>query len=218
MPRRQRTLVTQGDRVAAAHIREITATRSAAKPPTSVLPVARPEVVLGLDLAMGVTGWCVLNLGQPKHHGSFELPQRRVREPLVSWLARRAEVLRQNVSMLIQRYDPDVTCYEYPDKPRSAWSGGTKGREFHAMQGLSRVEGFLVALWPQIAPDGVLAAISTSEAKVAATGRVAATKAQVKWTLMTYRGWDLSTWSDDESDAASICLAAWESCYQKPDK
>lgn len=170
--------------------------------------------VLGLDLAMGTTGWCLLAGGRAVEHGSFMLPDRLRRksgeEPLADWLGRRAEELARQVGLLVRLHTPDLVGYEYPDTYRRAWSGGSKGREFEVCQALGRVQGFLIARWPEIGGDARLVAVSTSDAKRTATGRVDANKAQVKWALATLRGFDVARWGDDESDALAVALAVTE--------
>jgi hypothetical protein len=169
-----------------------------------------PTRVLGLDLAIGTTGWCLLVAGQPVAHGSFTLPDRAKNETLAHWLGRRAEHLARQVSVLLYDHQPELVGYEFPDSPRPEWSGGTKGREFHAVQGLSRAEGFLVALWPVIGANLRLVAVPASLVRRTAAGRVNANKGQVRYGLMTYRQWDLSGWSDNEVDASAVALAARE--------
>lgn len=170
----------------------------------------RPERVLGLDLAAQCTGYCLLVGGHPSAHGVFELPDRKRREPLAGWLGRWAAVLGEQVGILLALHAPDVVAWEYPDTYRRAWSGGSKGREFFVVQALGRVQGMLVALWPRIGGAIELVAVSTSDAKAAATGRVDANKEQVRYELWQRRRWDLVGWSLDETDAAAVALAAWE--------
>jgi Holliday junction resolvasome RuvABC endonuclease subunit len=167
-----------------------------------------PERVLGLDLAMGTTGWCLLVRGRPAAHGVFHLPDRRRNEPLAEWMGRRAAALAEQVRLLLGLHRPAVVAFEYPDTYRRAWSGGTKGREFEVSQALGRVQGFLVAAWPQIGGDARLVAVSTSEAKRTVTGRVTANKDQVRLHLALDYRWDLDGWSDDETDAGAVALAA----------
>ncbi|MGE3267104.1 MAG: hypothetical protein AB7P40_00040 [Chloroflexota bacterium] len=159
---------------------------------------------------MKTTGWCLLVAGQPAAHGSFTLPDRRRGESLVHWLGRRAEELAGHVRLLVTLHQPELVAYEYPDTWRRSWSGGSKGREFMAVQGLARAEGMLIAAWQARAGLPPLTSVSTSDAKRIATGRVDANKDQVRWALMTCRRWDLSGWTADEVDAAAVCLAARE--------
>jgi Holliday junction resolvasome RuvABC endonuclease subunit len=166
--------------------------------------------VLGLDLSIGTTGYALLVAGHPAEHGSFGLPDRARNETLASWLGRRAAELRRQVKLLVDTHRPEVVAYEFTDQPRPSWSGGSKGREFGAVQGLSRAEGMLVALWPTIGGNVRLEAVGASEARRTATGRVNASKDQVRQALMTYRRWDVSRWTEDEVDAAAIALAARE--------
>lgn len=118
--------------------------------------------------------------------------------------------LARLVSLLVTQHRPELVAYEYPDETRPSWSGGSKGREFLAVQGLSRAEGFLVAQWPAIGGGAHLVAVPVSVAKRVATGRTNASKDQVSYALRTYKGWDLTGWTTDEVDAASIALAARE--------
>ena len=189
------------------------ASRRGRRPP--ILPSASkvrpvPTVVLGLDLAIQTTGWALLVGGRPDAHGVFTLPDRRRGEPLAAWLMRRAEELARQIDVLLFAHTPEIVGYEYPDSPRQSWSGGAKGREFHAVQGLSRAEGMLLALWPTCGRGLPLVAVPASEARRLATGRPGATKEQVAYALRTYRGWDLAGWGEDEVDAASVALAARE--------
>lgn len=166
--------------------------------------------VLGLDLSIGTTGWALLVAGQPAAHGSFTLPDRRQHESLARWLGRRSEELAHHVRLLVSKHDPELVAYEYPDTWRRSWSGGTKGREFMAVQGLARAEGMLVTIWQARGGLPPLHSVSTSDAKRIAAGRVDAGKDQVRWALQTYRQWDLSGWTADEVDAAAVALAARE--------
>lgn len=170
----------------------------------------QPTRVLGLDLAIGTTGWCLLVSGQPAAHGSFKLPDRAKQETLAHWLERRAADLKHHVTFLVANHRPEIVAYEYPDTWRRSWSGGTKGREFMAVQGLSRAEGMLVALWSSVGNPPRLMAVSTSDAKRTVTGRVDASKDQVAWALRTHRGWDLRGWTADEVDAGAVALTARE--------
>lgn len=167
--------------------------------------------VLGLDLAMQHTGWCLLVGGRPEAHGTIDLPtyQRRG-ESLAAFLGRRAEELGRQVGLLIATHRPELVGYEFPDRVRGYHAGGSKGREFHAVQGLSRAEGFLVALWPAIGRGARLMAVPMTEAKRAACGRETASKDQVAWGLVTHRGWNLRGWTPDQVDAAAVALAARE--------
>lgn len=167
--------------------------------------------ILGLDLAMGTTGWCLLVGGRPEAHGSFDLPGRpHVREGLASFLRRRADELARQVGLLVRTHRPEIVGYEYPDLARPHYSGGSKGREFAAVQGLSRAEGFLIARWDAIGGDARLVAVPMSEAKRLVAGRPGATKDQVAWALVTYRQWNLRGWTPDQVDAAAVALAARE--------
>lgn len=185
------------------------APRTAPKPArVSLEPTSAPERILGLDLAMGLTGWCMLLDGRPGAHGTFALPSRRKDEPLADWLGRRAEELARQVRLLRVLHEPEVVAFEYPDTYRRSWSGGTKGREFEVSLALGRVQGFLVARWPEIGGDARLVAVSTSDAKRTVTGRVDASKDQVRMHLALDYRWDIAGWSDDESDAGAVALAA----------
>lgn len=187
------------------------------RPPRSTAPgtapgtTGAPTRVLGLDLAINTTGWCLLVGGMPAAHGTFEIARHhRKGEGVASWLGRRAADLAAQVRLLVTRYSPEVVGYEYPDTPRPGWSGGNKGREFSAVQGLSRAEGFLVAMWPAIGGGVRLVAVPASIGRRSLTGRVGATKDQVNYALRTYRGYDLTGWGEDEVDAAAIALAVRE--------
>lgn len=166
--------------------------------------------VLGLDLAMQTTGWCMLIGGQPAAHGTFHLPDRRKGESLASWLTRRSDELGRQVELLVALHCPEVVGFETPDTYRRAWSGGTKGREFEVSLALGRVQGFLVAQWRVIGQGAELSAVTTSDAKRVATGRVDASKDQVAYHLRVTQRWDLTGWCSDEIDAAAIALAVWE--------
>lgn len=180
-------------------------------PPTPATAVAQDATrVLGLDLSIGTTGWALLVGGQPAAHGSFTLPDRRRNESLANWLGRRSEELAHHVRLLVSKHDPEMVAYEYPDTWRRSWSGGTKGREFMAVQGLARDEGMLITIWWIRGGLPPLVSVSTSDAKRIAAGRVDASKDQVRWALQTYRQWDLSGWTTDEVDAAAVALAARE--------
>lgn len=188
------------------------ARRAAGVPPnTTQVPENAPGRVLGLDLAARCTGWCLLVDGRPACHGSFDQPERpRRHESLAAFWGRRAGVLSEQMQILLSMHRPDVVAFEYPDRPRSAWSGGSKGREFQAVHALGRAQGFLVALWPQIGCGARLVAVSTSDAKRTATGRVDSSKEQVRYELWARRQWDLVGWTLDETDAAAIALVARE--------
>lgn len=183
-------------------------------PPRNPIPLPKKSPaltrVLGLDLSINTTGWCMLVDGQPSAHGYFTLPQKRKNERLAAWLLRRCDELERQIRHLMAVHAPDCVAFEYPDTYRRVWSGGSKGREFVVAQALGRAQGFLLALWPFMGDGKALVAISTSDAKRIATGRVDANKDQVRYALMTYRKWDLSRWTDDESDAAAVALAAYE--------
>jgi hypothetical protein len=185
--------------------------RQPPRPPQAAIGSDDGTRVLGLDLAMIHTGWCLLVGGQPAAHGVVELPPRQRRdETLAGFLGRRAEELAQQITHLIVTHRPEIVGYEYPDVPRPHWSGGSKGREFNAVQGLSRAEGFLVALWPQIGQGVRLVAVPMTVAKRKATGSVGANKDSVRWGLQTYRRWDLRGWDDNAVDAAAVALAVRE--------
>jgi Holliday junction resolvasome RuvABC endonuclease subunit len=165
--------------------------------------------VLAFDLAIGVTGWCVLDPGPIRLDGGhFQLPDRRTREDRAAWNRRRLQAMGTHVRGLIQRWEPGVVAYEYPDKPRAAWSGGSKGREFHAMAGLALAEGFLLAILNDIAyPPFTQRAVSTSEAKRTTTGAVDASKKQVRRMIEIRTGWRLDELQDDEVDSLAVGLA-----------
>lgn len=185
--------------------------RGAQKPPKTAVGTDRDATrILGLDLALNVTGWCMLAAGQPEAHGTFHLPERGKNQPIAVWLNRRAVELGRQVGLLISMHRPEVVGYEFPDMARPTWSGGSKGREFSAVQGLSRAEGFLVALWPSIGRGARLVSVPMTEAKRAAAGRPGATKDQVAFGLRTYRGFDLTGWGPDEVDALAVAVAARE--------
>lgn len=170
-----------------------------------------PTRVLGLDLAMGTTGWCLLVGGQPEAHGSFDLPKStRKGESTAAFLSRRAAELGQQVGLLVRCHRPEIVGYEYPDVPRPFWSGGSKGREFSAVQGLSRAEGFLIALWPHIGQGARLVSVPMTAAKTLVTGRPGANKDQVAYYLHVERRWNLKGWTPDEVDAAAVALVARE--------
>lgn len=181
-------------------------------PPIPRTAVASPDAtrVLGLDLAMQTTGWCLLVGERPAAHGTFTLPQRRAAEPLSSWLQRRAAELAHQIDVLVYAHVPQLVGYEYPDSARPEWSGGSKGREFAAVQGLSRAEGMLVALWRVCGRGVPLVAVPASEMRRCVTGRTNANKDQVAYALATYRQWDVRGWSEDEVDAGAIALACRE--------
>lgn len=163
--------------------------------------------VLALDLSIGTTGWAVLEPGPTfVDSGLFKLPVRKTtKEPRTTWNARRFEAMREAVVTLRRNHQPTLTAYEYPDKPRSVWGGGSKGREFHAMGGLGMAEGFLVAFHAYNHLD--LRAVSTSEAKWTATGLRDATKDRVRMDVARlFAGIDLIT--EDEVDAIAVGLAA----------
>lgn len=172
--------------------------------PGTILPATR---VLGLDLSMQRTGYCVVAGGRPEARGTFKLPDRRRNEPLAAWLGRRADILAVEVRLLVSAHRPELVAFEYPDTYRRSWSGGSKGREFEVSQALGRVQGFLIAAWPEIGDGIPLVAVSTSEAKRTVTGSAAASKAQVRLHLALDFRWDLAGWSEDESDAGAVCLA-----------
>jgi hypothetical protein len=181
-------------------------------PPTTRTATAAPDPrrILGLDLAMGTTGWALLNRGWPEAHGSFALPDRRRGEPLAAWLTRRAAEMARQLDVLLYAQAPEAVGYEFPDGPRPSWSGGSKGREFNAVQGLSRAEGMLVALWPTCGRGLPLVSVPASEMRRIVTGQVNANKQQVAWALATYRRWDVRGWTEDEVDAGGIALATPE--------
>lgn len=181
-------------------------------PPRTAVATGGPDVtrVLGLDLAMQRTGWALLVGGQPVAHGTFDLPRRRTGEPLAGWLSRRADDLVRHVRLLVATHLPQIVGFEYPDTYRRAWSGGSKGREFEVSLALGRVQGFLIARWSEIGPGVRLEAISTSDAKRAVVGRVDANKDQIRWGLTVLRGFDLTGWGDDESDACAVAIATRE--------
>jgi Holliday junction resolvasome RuvABC endonuclease subunit len=171
--------------------------------------------VLGLDLAIGTTGWCLLVGGRPAAHGHFALPERLRRkageEPLADWLARRSVALGEQVGILLRTHRPEIVGYEYPNVARPHYSGGSKGREFAAVQGLARAEGMLVTLWTAIGGGIPLVSVPVTDVKMAATGRINANKDQIRLALMgPPRGWDLARWTDDEVDAAAVAVAARE--------
>lgn len=155
---------------------------------------------------MQLTGYCVVAGGRPEMSGTFKLPARRRVEPLADWLLRRSGVLTSTIRALLTTYHPELVAFEYPDTYRRSWSGGSKGREFEVSQALGRVQGFLIAAWPEIGDGIPLVAVSTSEAKRTVTGSAAASKAQVRMHLALDFRWDLAGWSEDESDAGAVAL------------
>jgi Holliday junction resolvasome RuvABC endonuclease subunit len=163
--------------------------------------------VLALDLAIGTTGWAVLEPGPALlAYGLFKLPVRRTtKESRTAWNARRFEAMHGHIVALRRNHQPTLTAYEYPDKPRSVWGGGSKGREFHAMAGLGLAEGFLTAFHATNHLD--LRAVSTSEAKYIATGLRDAMKDRVRMDMARiFEGVELMT--EDEVDALAVGLAA----------
>ena len=184
--------------------------RRVRRPKLATIDPEQATRVLGLDLAIGTTGWAFLLAGRPVAHGSFALPDRGRNETLAHWLGRRAVELARQVALLVSCHAPEVVGYEFPDSPRPVWSGGTKGREFHATQGLARAEGMLVAAWPSIGGAARLVAVPSSHVRRVSAGRANATKDQVSYGLRVYRGWDLTGWTEDAVDAAAVALAARE--------
>jgi Holliday junction resolvasome RuvABC endonuclease subunit len=172
-------------------------------------------IVLALDLAIGTTGWAVLDsvvdTVRLRRAGHFTLPDRRKSESRASWNRRRYQAMRLQVRNLVSTYAPLLVAWEYPDSPRTIWSGGNKGREFHAMQGLGMAEGFILAILNEIPTPGMeQLAISTTEAKRAATGQQrGASKQQVRrWLTIRLGALVIDQLTDDEVDAVAVGMAA----------
>lgn len=186
------------------------------RPPPKLPPVAvavgdhDATRVLGLDLSARTTGYAMLVGGRPVDHGSFVLPDRARGESLAHWMERRAAELARHVDLLVSKHRPEIVGFEVIDETRPSWSGGSKGREMVVAQALGRAQGALVALWPRIGGAARLVAVGVGDAKRTATGRVTSTKDQVRYGLMTRYGFDLTGWTDDESDGLAVALAARE--------
>lgn len=173
--------------------------------------------VLGLDLALGIVGWAVLDSGdQPTlvAKGRFELPDRRasktISERSDTWLTRRAATLVINIESLLVEHGPvNLLAYEYPDYVRGPWSGGSKGRESSVMQAMGRAEGILVGHHGACrACRGIpLVGVSTSEAKSGFAGKRDAPKSAI---LSHCRLWFPGhAWSADRQDEADAVSIAW---------
>lgn len=201
-------------------------------PPIETM-VPRTSTVLGLDLSSNVTGWAIVAAGRLGDHGTFTLPtSARVREGRADYLLRKGDVLADILGLLVRAYRPDVVAYEYPDRPRNVWSGGSKGREFVVARALGQMEiCFLVAaraLGVTVIP------VAVSAGKESVAGSAGASKARVRLSVYVWIGWvapttdvehlkekqiqdtlaeihrshsELGEIEDDEIDAASIALA-----------
>lgn len=182
--------------------------------------------ILALDLAIGTVGWAImLRIDEPKPArilpvvaaGHFDLPDKsNPRENRATTSMKRARELGARVLDLVHKHEFKWIFYEYPDKPRSRFAGGTHAgggplQEFRVMQGLGLAEGLLVGLAGELAAmHGVqLVAISTTEAKRAILGRDSGSKLQVRHAMESQFGWDLSRLTDDESDAVAVGVAGF---------
>lgn len=168
-------------------------------------------LVLGLDLALNITGWAVLDVEPDKFlaGGLIQTPSRRSKEELADWQGRRIGALADGILKLTQEYQPALLCYEYPDYVRSVWAGGTKGRESHAMYGLGFAAGALRAILLLQAPQVILRAVSTSEAKKLFTGIKTATKAGVAEFARLRYGEVVKDMPPDVTDAVAVaCVGA----------
>lgn len=170
------------------------------------------EALLSLDLAAETTGWAVLEAG-PRliASGTYRTPDRKKGESRPDWLLRRLLKVEMEVAALLGRFGPTILAYEFPDRPRGAFAGGSKGREFHAMQGLANAEGLLVAVLRRW--TGKKVAVGASVAKKCVTTNREAAKSVVKsWLGGTNPGYGLEVegLSDDEIDAIAVGVTALE--------
>lgn len=210
MPRRQRPTTMLGTGITLPAPEPAARRRPPLPPRVIVTSSGRPTRVLGLDLAARTTGYAMLVGGEPVDHGSFTLPDRARNESLAHWMERRASELARHVDLLVVRHRPELVGFEVIDETRPSWSGGSKGREMVVSQALGRAQGMLVAVWQRIGGGARLVAVPITDAKRIAAGRVNASKDQVAYGLRVYHGFDVQGWTDDETDAASIALAARE--------
>jgi Holliday junction resolvasome RuvABC endonuclease subunit len=169
-------------------------------------------VLLALDLAADKTGWAALGPGPTVlATGTYRTPDRQKGEARPDWLLRRMLKVELEVAGLLSRFGPTILAYEFPDRPRGAFAGGSKGREFHAMQGLANAEGLLVAVLRRW--NGRKVAVGASVAKKCVTTNRDAPKEVVRsWLGGTIPGYGLPVegLGDDEVDAIAVGVTALE--------
>lgn len=143
--------------------------------------------------------------------GTYRTPDRRKGENRPDWLLRRLLAVELELATLMSKYGPTVLAYEFPDRPRGVFAGGSKGREFHAMRGLANAEGMLVAVLRRWA--GKKVAVGASVAKKCVTTNRDAPKSVVKsWLGGTNPGYGLEVegLGEDEVDAIAVGVTALE--------
>lgn len=176
------------------------------------VPQAAPfSSVLGLDLALGTTGWCLIRDSpkgaRPIAHGSFVLPGTARKDEGPAGLdERRFLALGEHVQQLYREHAPDYIAYEYPDKIGRGW-WADQNRQPLTPYYLGIARGLLVAVLSAIlAPDHVLP-VPMGGAKRRVAGSPQASKERVRLCLESRHGWDVRGWTLDQTDAGAVALA-----------
>jgi Holliday junction resolvasome RuvABC endonuclease subunit len=178
--------------------------------PAVVPTVPEDARVVGFDLALGTTGWCVVEAGQCLAFGSFTLPDRPLKGDTfpASLDQRRYETLCQRVQAVVADHDPDYLAFEYPDRVGRGWWDQKRGPLTPYYLGLAR--GMFVAVaWP-VMTFAKLLPVPMLGAKRAITGTEAASKERVRLALHERFGWDVREMTLDQTDAGAIALAVFE--------
>lgn len=179
---------------------------------SGIATLGEGDVLLALDLAAERTGWAALGSGpEVIATGTYRTPGRGKGEGRADWMTRRLVKVQAVVAELLVRFRPAILAYEFPDRPRGYFAGGTKGREFHAAQGLGLAEGLLLGVL--IGWGGRKVAVGASVAKKCVTTNRDASKEVVRsWLGGRNPGYGLLVegLGEDEIDAIAVGVTALE--------
>jgi Holliday junction resolvasome RuvABC endonuclease subunit len=183
-------------------------TRKRAYRPPVVPTVPADARVLGLDLALGTTGYAVVEAGACLGFGTIVLPDRlHVREAPFGLDARRLAVLAARLAEVVAAWQPTHLAFEFPERIGRDWWNDKRGPLTPYYLGLAR--GLLVgAVAPLLAAEQVLP-VAMGAAKRVIAGSPSAPKARVRLSIAADYGWDMSAMSDDVTDAGAIALAVF---------
>lgn len=173
--------------------------------------VAADSRVLGLDLALGTTGYALVEAGKVWETGSFTLPDSyRAGETVAHLDGRRLLAMERAVKGLLDKFYPEYVAFEFPKVVGRGWWDQKRGMLTPYYLGIAR--GLLVAaLSRRMAPERILA-VPIGGAKRIVAGSPSATKGRVK-TCLTSR-YDVplrqaAAMTDDESDACAIAFSVF---------
>lgn len=176
------------------------------------MPRVAPDArVLGLDLALGTTGWAIVECGRLLDHGRFTLPSTIRKGETVAVLdARRFMDLRVNLDRLIRDSYPEYVAVESAAVTGRGWWSGKHSSSTPFYLGMARGL-FIGAVLGLITVDRVLL-VPMTKAKEIVAGSPSSSKERVRDCLISRYDWppkEVAKLSLDESDAAAIALAVF---------